>query len=105
MPVQRSNSFTPRGKKKGDKLAVFDNMRQNGAGWGEALVSIFKGHQMTDEQAAICIQAYWRRYATIIHSQRRSAAPRSPCRRGPQYGSREGRWSTLTRRGPRACSS
>ena len=74
MPVQRSNSFTPRGKKKTDKLAVFDNMRQNGAGWGEALVSIFKGHQMTEEQAAICVQAYWRRYATIIHSQEERGA-------------------------------
>jgi len=72
--MKRSNSFTPRGKKKDDKLAVFDNMRQNGAGWGEALVSIFKGHQMTDEQAAICIQAYWRRYATMIHMQEERGA-------------------------------
>ncbi|KAL1529540.1 hypothetical protein AB1Y20_000485 [Prymnesium parvum] len=74
MPVQRSSSFTPRGKQRGDKLAVFDNMRQNGAGWGEALFSIIRGHQMTEEQAAICIQAYWRRYAAIIHRQEERGA-------------------------------
>ena len=73
-PVQRSSSFTPRGKRKGDKLAQFDNMRQNGAGWGEALISIFKGHQMTEEQAAICVQAYWRRYASVIHMQEERGA-------------------------------
>jgi len=72
MPVQRSNSFTPRGpKKKGaaEKLDVFDNMRKNGAGFGEALFSMFKGHMMTEEQAAVCVQAYWRRYQTMVHLQ------------------------------------
>ena len=72
MPVQRSNSFTPRGPKRkgaGEKLDVFDNMRKNGAGFGEALFSMFKGHMMTEEQAAACVQTYWRRYQTMIQLQ------------------------------------
>ncbi|KAL1529408.1 hypothetical protein AB1Y20_000357 [Prymnesium parvum] len=64
MPTPRLSS--PRGETPAAKLAAFEQMRQRGAGWGEALVSIFRGHTMTAEQAAICVQAYWRRYAAAI---------------------------------------
>lgn len=72
MPVKRSNSFTPRGKTRGgaaDAAAVFSNMTTNGAGLFEAALSLMKGHKMTDEQAAVCVQTYWRRYQAIVENQ------------------------------------
>ena len=39
------------------------------AGWGDAFFAVLKGNTMTDEQAALCVQAYWRRYLSVIYYQ------------------------------------
>ena len=35
----------------------------------DSLVAAMSGNKMTDEQAALCVQAYWRRYLSVIYYQ------------------------------------
>ena len=49
-------------------------MRDAGAGWGAALMSMFKGHRMTEEQAANCIASSWRRYGALANFQENRGA-------------------------------
>lgn len=44
-------------------------MRKAGAGFGDALFAALRGNMMTEEQAALCVQAYWRRYLSVIYYQ------------------------------------
>ena len=43
--------------------------RWGDAPWGDALLARLKGHSMTEQQAAVCIRAYWLRYIALSHYQ------------------------------------
>ena len=67
-----------------ESFNAFDNMRKAGAGWGNALIAMFQGKKMTDDQAALCIESHWRRYVAVTYYQEcRGAAitiqVRPPC--------------------------
>ena len=42
-------------------MGAFGSMLESGAGWGSAMIAALQGHQMTEEQAAICLQSHARR--------------------------------------------
>ena len=48
-------------------LDAFSSMVSAGSGWGSALVHALQGHKMTEEQAALCIQAHWRRHEAVVN--------------------------------------
>ena len=35
----------------------------------DSMFAAMRGNKMTDEQAALCVQAYWRRYLSVIYYQ------------------------------------
>ena len=43
------------------QMGAFGSMLESGAGWGSAMIAALQGHQMTEEQAAICLQSHARR--------------------------------------------
>ncbi|KAL1525468.1 hypothetical protein AB1Y20_020325 [Prymnesium parvum] len=56
-------------------LESFSLMIKHGARMGDALKALFTGKRMTEVQAAICIQAFWRRHRCLAsHSARLAAA-------------------------------
>ena len=57
------------------QMGAFGSMLESGAGWGSAMIAALQGHQMTEEQAAICLQS---------HARRKSAA--DDARRAPPRG-------------------
>eukprot|EP00316_Scyphosphaera_apsteinii_P002064 CAMPEP_0119348298 /NCGR_PEP_ID=MMETSP1333-20130426/108972_1 /TAXON_ID=418940 /ORGANISM="Scyphosphaera apsteinii, Strain RCC1455" /LENGTH=296 /DNA_ID=CAMNT_0007360877 /DNA_START=154 /DNA_END=1041 /DNA_ORIENTATION=- len=66
---------TPR--KVMEQFTAFENMRKHGANWGDALMSMFQGKKMTQEQAALCVQANWRRFQAGMQYQRARGAAMS----------------------------
>ena len=47
------------------QMGAFGSMLESGAGWGSAMIAALQGHQMTEEQAAICLQSHWRRRKSV----------------------------------------
>ena len=49
-----------------EQVAAFQDMTGAGAGVFDSMLAALRGHKMTEEQAALCVQAYWRRYLSLI---------------------------------------
>lgn len=96
--MQRSLSFTRRATRQAPKaeeveepaltprkvmkqLDAFSDMRKGGAGWGDALFSMLRGKRMTEQQAALYVQATYRRFqaATYLQEQRGAAITIQVC--------------------------
>ena len=52
-----------------EQVAAFQDMTGAGAGVFDSMLAALRGHKMTEEQAALCVQAYWRRYNSLIYFQ------------------------------------
>jgi len=50
-----------------EQVNAFSSMCDAGADWGAAFVHALQGHKMTEEQAALCLQAHWRRHETVVN--------------------------------------
>ncbi len=78
--------------------------RWGDAPWGDALLARLKGHSMTEQQAAVCIQAYWLRYIALSHYQEmRGAAITLQARARVCSPARHGLSFCLTRLTAAAC--
>jgi len=56
------------------QVDAFGAMCSAGAGWGQAFVHALQGHKMTEEQAALCIQAHWRRHEAVVNNMAKELA-------------------------------
>ena len=85
-------TFTPRTPSKGfvgDLCEGFVHMQALGADLLDAFIACIRGHRMTDDLAALCIQTYARRFmATVDFQENRGAAITIQARRPPARAAR-----------------
>ena len=65
-------TFTPRTIDKGlvvNQIEAFAHMQALGIDLVDSLTACVGGHRMTPDLAALCIETYWRRYASICEYQ------------------------------------